>query len=54
MIEVVVMARPVASVSVESPVSRGVLLLIKAQVPLADNVRAVSKLAQIFRQEFLV
>jgi len=48
------MTRPETSMSVESPVSRGVLFLVKSQVPFADDVRAVSKLAQIFRQEFLV
>lgn len=53
-IEIVMMARPEAGVGVESPVCRSVLLLVKSQVPFADCVRAVSKLAQIFRQELLV
>jgi len=48
------MTRPEASVSVESPVGRGVLFFVKSQVPFADDVRVVSKFAQIFRQEFLM
>lgn len=53
-IEVILMARPEAGVSLESSVSRSVLLLVKSQVPFADDVRVVSELAQILGQEFLV
>ncbi|KYQ46562.1 hypothetical protein ALC60_14434, partial [Trachymyrmex zeteki] len=41
-IEIIMMTCPEASMSIESP------------VPFADNVRAISKLTQILRQEFLV
>ncbi|KYN34839.1 hypothetical protein ALC56_10807, partial [Trachymyrmex septentrionalis] len=41
-IEIIMMTCPEASMSIKSP------------MPFADNVRAISKLTQIFRQEFLV
>lgn len=54
MVEIVVMTRPEAGVGLEAPVSRRVSLFVKSQMPLADDVGAVSQISQILRQNLFV
>jgi len=53
-VEVVVESVPVAEVRLEAAVGWRVLLLVEAQVPLADGVGGVARVAEVLGQEALV
>jgi len=52
-VEVVLESVPVSEVRLEAAVGGCVLLLVEAQVPLADGVGGVARVAQVLGQEAL-
>lgn len=53
-IVIIMMTSPITQVALEASIGRRILLRIESEVPLANDVRAISKFSQILRKQFLL